>query len=181
MEAFFIGKRAGMSVGRPALFITKTPQEVFKDMNMIILFPAMLNKIYRLGRGYPWPRPKACPGCNECRVWGHGFVPAYFDGYCHALCLKRYRCPNCKCVICLRPKGYFKRFQASIATIRSSIVSKVDFGKWIAGPSRSRQQHWFKSLVKRIKAHLTDAWGQGVLAGFDYFVRSGRIPVSRSI
>ncbi|MCD6585126.1 MAG: hypothetical protein J7K96_05120 [Desulfobacteraceae bacterium] len=81
----------------------------------------------------------------------------------------------------LRPEGYFKRFQASIETIRSSIVSKIRFGKWIDGISRSRQQHWFKSLRKRIKAYLTDAWQQGVLAGFDYFLKSGQIPVSRSI
>jgi hypothetical protein len=83
-------------------------------------------------------------------------------------------------VVCLRPQGFFRRFQASIAAIRSSIVSKVRFGKWIAGISHSRQRHWFKALVKRIKAYLTDVW-QDVLAGFDDFVRSGQIPVSRSI
>jgi hypothetical protein len=81
----------------------------------------------------------------------------------------------------LRPEGYFKRFQASIEAIRSSIESKVEKGKWIDGISRSRQQHWFKSLVKRIKAYLTDAWRQGVVAGFDYFLKFGQNPVGRSI
>ena len=148
---------------------------------MIIFFPAVLNEICRLGRGYPWPKPKGCPHCNGCRLWGHGFVLACFDGYGHPLCLKRYRCPDCRCVVCLRPDGYFSRFQSSIETIRSSIVSKVRIGKWITGISRSRQRYWFLSLVKRIKAYLTDAWRQGVVAAFDYFLHSGQIPVSRSI
>jgi hypothetical protein len=84
-------------------------------------------------------------------------------------------------VVRLRPSGYFKRFQAPIEIIRSSVVSKIRFGKWLAGISRSRQQHWFKSLKKKITAYLTDAWQQGILAGFDYFLKSGQTPVSRSI
>ncbi len=180
MEAFFIGKRAVMSAGRPALFNNESPQEVLKDKLMVIYFPAVTNEIYRLGRKYPFPRPEVCPWCQGVRLWGHGFVPVYFDGYSHPLYLKRYRCPDCGRVVCLRPQGYFRRFQASIAAIRSSIHDKVRFGKWIAGISRSRQRHWFNALVKRIKVYLTDVWGD-VLAGFDYFVKSGQIPVSRSI
>jgi hypothetical protein len=106
---------------------------------------------------------------------------ACFDGFDAPLILKRYRCPDCGCIIRLRPKGYFKSFQASIDVIRSSIQSKVEKGKWIDGISRSRQQHWFKSLMKRIKAYLTDAWQQGILAGFEYFLKSAQNPVSRSI
>ncbi|MCD6585125.1 MAG: hypothetical protein J7K96_05115 [Desulfobacteraceae bacterium] len=54
---------------------------------MIIFFSAMLNEIYLLGREYPWPKPKACPCCNGYRLWEHGYILAYFDGYCHPLCL----------------------------------------------------------------------------------------------
>ena len=167
--------------GRSALFITENHLWVPKDMHMIIFFPAILNEIHHIGRDYPWPKPEECSQCNSCKVWGHGFITAYFDGYDDPLPLKRYRCPDCGCIMRLRPEGYFKRFQAPIATIRSSIVSKIRFGKWIAGISRSRQRHWFNSLIKRIKAYLTDAWQQGGLAGFDYFLKSGQIPVSRSI
>jgi hypothetical protein len=35
--------------------------------------------------------------------------------------------------------------------------------------------------MKRITAYLTDAWQQGVVAGFDYLLKSGQTPVSRSI
>jgi hypothetical protein len=36
-------------------------------------------------------------------------------------------------------------------------------------------------LCRRIKAHLTDGWDQGIVAGFDYFYQMGHTPVSRSI
>jgi hypothetical protein len=150
-------------------------------VNMIFFFPVILNDLFKSGRDYQWPKPCNCSRCSSCRVWGHGYVTACFDGFNSPLFLKRYRCPDCGCIICLRPEGYLKRFQASIGTIHSSIESKVQAGKWIDGISRSRQQHWFKSLMKRIKVYLTDAWQQGIVAGFDYFLKSGQNPVSRSI
>ena len=148
---------------------------------MVIFFPVILKELFELGRNYPWPRPESCPRCSSCRLWGHGYVSANFDGYDQSFALKRYRCPDCGCVIRLRPKGYFKRFQASIASIRSSIVSKAGWSKWIGDISRERQHHWFRSLCRKIKAHLTDAWSQGIVAGFDRLCRMGQIPVSRAI
>ena len=96
---------------------------------MIIFFPCVLKEIFKKGRNYPWPKPEKCPHCANYKVWGHGFVEAFFDGYNEPLVLKRYRCPVCGCVMRLRPSGYFKRFQASIKTIRSSIVSRVKTGE----------------------------------------------------
>ena len=148
---------------------------------MVISFSVGLKKLFKLGRDYPWPRPESCPRCSSCRLWGHGYVSANFDGYNQSFTLKRYRCPDCGCVIRLRPKGYFRRFQASIASIRSSIVSKAGWNKWIGGVSRTRQRHWFRSLCRKIKAHLTDGWSQGVVAGFDRLWKMGQIPVSRAI
>jgi len=46
-------------------------------------------------------------------------------------------------------------------SLRLSIQSKVEKEKWIDGIARSGQQHWFKSLVKRLKAYVTDPWEQG--------------------
>ena len=146
---------------------------------MIIFFSAVLNKIYRLGRDYDWPALNSCPRCKSCRVWGHGFITACFDGYNQPLTLKRYRCPDCKCVIRLRPRGYFSRFQAPISTIRSSILSKSQAGKWIIGIDRNRQCHWYRALLKRIRAYLTNTWQHGVVAGFDHLLESGHIPVRR--
>jgi hypothetical protein len=148
---------------------------------MVIFFPVILKELFLLGRNYPWPRPDSCPRCCSYRLWGHGYVWAYFDGYDQSFTLKRYRCPDCGCVIRLRPRGYFKRFQASIAVIRSSIAIKSRANKWRPDIERERQRHWYRSLCKRIRAYLTDAWHHGILAGFDHLLALGQIPVSRAI
>ena len=148
---------------------------------MVIFFPVILKQLFHSGRDYAWPKPNHCPRCGGPRLWGHGYVEAFFDGFDQSLLLRRYRCPDCGCVIRLRPQGYFRRFQSSIATIRSSIEQKVTTGRWLAGLSRTRQRHWFRSLVKRIKAYLTDTWNLGVVAGFDDLLMKGQVPVSRAI
>jgi hypothetical protein len=148
---------------------------------MIFSFSVILKDLFILGRDYPWTKPDSCPRCKGCCLWGHGFVSACFDGYDQPFWLKRYRCPDCRCVIRLRPEGYFKRFQASVATIRSSVVSKAQTGKWIPTVGKTRQCHWFRALRRRIKAYLTDTWRQGMVAAFDSLEQLGQIPVSRSI
>ena len=148
---------------------------------MVIFFPVILKQLFCLGRQYPFPKPERCPRCGGPRLWGHGYVEAFFDGFSQALFLKRYRCPDCGCVIRLRPSGYFRRFQSSIASIRSSINHKVQSGHWLNGLSRTRQCHWLRSLCKRIKVYLTDTWDLGIVAGFDDLLKKGQIPVSRAI
>ena len=148
---------------------------------MVIFFSVILKDLLLQGRDYPWPKPVGCPRCEGFRLWGHGFVLAYFDGYDQPFCLKRYRCPDCRCVLRLRPEGYFKRFQASVEMIRASIADKSAKNRWLPGISRSRQCHWFRSLCKRIKAYLTDTWYQGVVCGFDYLLQLSQYPESRTI
>ncbi len=148
---------------------------------MVIFSVVKLKELFKKARDYPWQKPQDCPRCNSHRLWGHGFAGAIFDGFIRPLLLKLYRCPDCGCVIRLRPKGYFKRFQTPVETIRSSIACKSTTNRWLPGISRSRQRHWFRALCKRIKAYLTDTWHQGVVAGFDYLLQLGQIPVSRTI
>jgi len=152
-----------------------------RNGKMIIFSAVKLKELFTKERDYPWQKPENCPCCNSHRIWGHGFGEANFDGYNRPLLLKLYRCPNCGCVIRLRPRGYFKRFQASVKTIRSSITLKSTSNRWLPGISRSRQGHWLRALEKRIKAYLTETWVKGVVAGFDYLLQLGQIPVSRSI
>ena len=148
---------------------------------MIIFSAVKLKELFEKERNYPWQKPDKCPCCNSHRLWGHGFADALFDGYQRPLLLKLYRCPDCGCVIRLRPAGYFKRFQAPVETIRSSIACKSTTNRWLSGISRSRQLHWFNALCKRIKVYLTDTWRQGVVVGFDYLLQLGQTPVSRCI
>ena len=148
---------------------------------MIIFSVVKLKELFEKERNYLWQKPDNCPCCNSYRLWGHGFADALFDGYQRPLLLKLYRCPDCGCVIRLRPQGYFKRFQAPVETIRSSIDCKSATNRWLPGISRSRQCHWFRALKKRIKAYLTDTWRQGIVAGFDCLLQLGQTPVSRWI
>jgi hypothetical protein len=149
---------------------------------MVLFIPVKLKTLFIQGRKYnAWPRPADCPRCRSDTVWGHGFAEAIFDGYNQPLLLKLYRCPDCGCVIRLRPKGYFKRFQAPVETIRSSIARKSKTDRWLDGIGRARQCHWFRALKKRIAAYLTNTWRKGVVAGFDYLLQLDQIPVSRAI
>jgi hypothetical protein len=148
---------------------------------MVLFIPVILKTLFVQGRKYAWSRPAVCPQCRSATVWGHGFAEAIFDGYSRPLLLKLYRCPDCGCVIRLRPQGYFKRFQAPVEIIRASILCKSACNRWLAGINRCRQCHWFNALKKRITAYLTDIWRKGVVAGFDYLLQRGQIPVSRVI
>jgi hypothetical protein len=147
---------------------------------MIIFVTVNLKKILRLKKNYPWPRPKICPNCRAHKVWGHGFLLAYFDEFSSGILIRRYRCPNCSTVIRMRPAGYLSRFQATIKTIRSSIESKVLKQKWLSTLDRTRQQHWFRGLVRRAKAFLGNTWKNGMVEAFDFFVSNKINPVTRS-
>jgi hypothetical protein len=114
-------------------------------------------------------------------VWGHGFVFAYFDGFSEGVLLRRYRCPGCGCVIRLRPKGYFPRFQASLDTIRFSLSRRLNRGRWPPGLSRSRQRHWLSALRRKSLAYLGEGWKLGLMGAFDCLLSQGMIPVSRGI
>lgn len=148
---------------------------------MIISIKADLTEIDKKGRDYPWKKPDRCPKCGDYKVWGHGFVEVCFDGFKSPLLTKRYRCPNCGCVIRYRPIGFFKRFQAGIDTIRSCISCRIRCGRWPPGLSRSRQGHWLKALKRRTTAYLENTWDLSLIDAFDRLLTLGQIPVSRSI
>ena len=68
------------------------------------------------------------------RVWGHGYVEAYFDeAGSQSVYLKRYRCPECRVVMRLRPSGYWKRIQAAVATVRQCLMDRLEKGRWPPG------------------------------------------------
>jgi len=167
---------------RHAALFQPTDQMLIRESEiMILFFPVILKNLFAQGRNYPWPRPEHCPRCNRYSVWGHGFATVIFDGFDQPLTIKLYRCPDCGCVIRLRPEGYFPHFQAPIETIRSSIARKATKNRWLQGIAPTRQRHWYNAVCKRIKAYLTDAWQNGVLAGFDCLLQLGQIPPSRFI
>ena len=148
---------------------------------MISFFSVVLKDLFRLGRTYPFPKPDICPKCKASNVWGHGYINAYFDGFNEPWILKRYRCPHCGCVIRLRPRGYFNRFQSPIQVIRSNLTHRIKTGRWPPGGSRSRKGHWLRALRRRVIAYLGNAWGERLMESFDHFIDQGITPVNRSI
>ncbi len=136
---------------------------------MITFVSVILKEIFEQGRKYVWERPATCANCNHYKVWSHGFVERLFDGFDTFLLLKCYRCPNCGCVITLRPDSHFARIQASKETIRSSLYNRLQTGRWPPGLSFPRQRHWLKNLRRRIKALLTEVWRRGEITGHPGF------------
>ena len=139
-----------------------------------------LKKISQLGKNYCWPRPRSCH-CGNRMVWGHGFVLVCFAGFSHPLEIRRYRCPVCRCVIRLRPKGYFPRIQTAAAQIRCILDFRITTGCWPKGTVTNRCRHWFAALRRNAITILGIGWSQHLLAAFDRLADMGRVPVCRTI
>lgn len=153
------------------------PPSVF----LILFIPICVKTLAVEGKGFAWPGLEECPQCGGYRPWGHGYVPAYFDGFSGPLYLKRYRCPDCRLVVRMRPKGYWRRFLASIATIRQSLFDRLRTGRWPPGGNPGRGRHWLLGLRRQVEAHLGREWMSRLPEGFDELHRRGLCAVSRSI
>jgi hypothetical protein len=148
---------------------------------MILAVNVSINELLEKGRDFPWPRPRLCGRCGGVRLWGHGFVSAYFNGAAVLVWLRRYRCPDCRCMHRMRPCGYFKRFQAAVHTMALCLAYRLQTGRWAPGSSRSRQGHWLRSLKKKAVAYLgLEGLAVQLLQAFDQIMEKGSIPVSRS-
>ncbi len=150
-----------------------------KQDNMILLVCAKLNEIYDQGRKFNWIKPDQCPRCGSVRIWGHGYVTAYFDGFAQGFWLRRFRCPDCHCIIRMKPKGYFPRFRATIHTIRSCLNRRLTGGKWNVAISKSRQRHWLSALKRKAMAFF--GFCNDLMAAFNRLMHLGYTPVSRAI
>jgi len=152
-----------------------------KGVLMIVSVLVSIKEIVAKGRDFPWPRPAVCPRCDGNRVWGHGFVSAFFDGFVDGVLLRRYRCPDCHCVLRLRPSDFFKRFQASIETIRDCIFYRLNNSRWPKAISHTRQGHWLRALYRKTLAYFGRGWKDRLLEGFDHLIQMDEIPVCRRI
>jgi len=94
----------------------ESPQLRARYIVLSLFFVLCFKGIIRLGRRYPFPRPPNClkEGCKSQKLWGHGYVEAYFDGYNFPICLRRYRCDDCGCVHTIRPFGYWPRHHVPV-------------------------------------------------------------------
>jgi hypothetical protein len=178
--AFFILKTGGdgWQTGAPPKNIGhRMPDKIASSM--ILFVCAKINDIYAQGRNFKWTKPDQCPRCGSMRLWGHGFVLAYFDQVDHGLYLRRYRCPDCHCIIRMKVKGYFARFHATIQTIRCCLEHRLSSGQWLPVLSTSRQRHWLSALKRKTTAIFGVA--QDLMTAFENLIGKGIIPVSRAI
>lgn len=143
---------------------------------MIWQVAVKLNAICALGRDYPWPRPEGCLRCGGCRVWGHGYVGRYFDGFDQRLLLRCYRCPECRCVMTPRPVGYVRRVQAAVAWVRDELAHRLEHGRWRSGSS-SRLRHWLRNLRRHALAWLGWTQADALLGAFDRLLAAGVVPM----
>ncbi len=116
---------------------------------MIIQFPIDFKYLSEKGKRYPWPNINRCPTCKGTRVWGHGYVLRFFDGFNETFWIKRYRCPYCGAVHTARPKSYYRGFWAPWMLILASLIWKALNKKWLSCISRQRQQYWWKGFLKQ--------------------------------
>jgi len=114
---------------------------------MVVQVAVNVKSLFALGKQYPWPRPERCLSCNSPRVWGHGYVQRYFEGYTQPLRVKRLRCPDCHTVYTLRPDLFYPRFRYSLRTILSSVLKRIVDQCWLSWIPRQNQQYWYKGLL----------------------------------
>ncbi len=148
---------------------------------MIQFVAVILKDIFEQERNFLWERPSNCPQCGAYKVWGHGFVRALFEGFAVPLFLKRYRCPDCGCVITMRPESHFTRFQSSRTVIRSALEHRINDKKWPPDLIPGRMRHWMVNLRRQIKAYLPQNWKASLMESYDHLLNMGKVPVSRTI
>lgn len=149
---------------------------------LILFVEVCVKTLVELGRNYPWKRPEQCPKCNSVRLWGHGYVEAYFDeAGSQSVLLKRYRCPGCGVVMRLRPLGYWKRIQATIAAVQQCVLDRLEQGRWPPGSNPARGRHWLRGLKRQVRTHLGMSYAERMAEGFLELVRRGVCAVGRAV
>lgn len=149
----------------------------------VIRCDVSVKEIMKKGKKYKgWKKyiKKKCPSCGT-KLWGHGFVLAYFSMIPGWILIRRVRCPNCKQVHRLKPSGVWKNFNHSASEIKSSIKNYV---KRRRNPGnkikRETIKQWIYRLKRMIRAVISVSFSGSLLEGFDKLLKIRIIPVSRA-
>ena len=145
---------------------------------MVLHVAVDVQKLVELGKKYPWPRPARCLSCTSSRLWGHGYVRRYFEGFVYPLWIRRLRCPDCRTVYTLRPDLFYRGFRYSVRTILSSLMTKITDNWWLPSLPRQNQQYWYKGLKlqsARFKSILSPD-----METLKEIVNTGCVPASHS-
>lgn len=174
--------REGPGLGASLLSLAKPSPAHPRNKVLILFVEVCVKTVVELGRQYPWEKPERCPKCRSVRVWGHGYVAAYFDETGSAcVLLKRYRCPQCGVVIRLRPAGYWRRIQATVTTVRQHVLDRLEKGRWPPGSNSARGRHWLRALKRQVRTRLGLSYAERLAEGFSELLRRGVCAVSRAV
>lgn len=113
---------------------------------LILHCSVIVKEIFTLGKAYSWPRPERCPSCMGKRLWGHGFVTRYLEGFVEALLVKRFRCPDCSAVHTCRPRDFPRGLRFSSEVVFQCLCSKIEEDRWPSSVVRQNQQYWYRCL-----------------------------------
>jgi len=113
---------------------------------LVIHFSINVKDLLKYGKGYPWPKVRSCPQCKGKRLWGHGYVTRYFDGFRDLLWIKRFRCPDCNAVHTCRPLGFLKGIRSAVDIVCSCLLRKITGNQWFKDVVRQNQQYWYRCL-----------------------------------
>jgi hypothetical protein len=98
------------------------------------------------GKGFKWEKPICTCQCPA--VWGHGFVPRYFEGFPEPLWVRRFRCASCKTVFTKRPASHPAGIKTSILDICLILLVRFEVGRWKNSSFRQRNFYWLLKLLK---------------------------------
>ncbi len=142
---------------------------------MILIFRLNLEIIKDLGKKYLWNKPNMCPSCRGNRLWGHGFVLRYFQGFHLGLWMKKWRCPDCGAVHTGRPYDYPPGFQHSENTIYNAIRNKLSQKSYLKEISYQTQQYWHKALS--FQSRLNNNWID-IEKFFTQYIMNGQLMIT---
>lgn len=134
---------------------------MFGHLLMILYSKVSVKKIFEEGKDYAWGRPQRCPKCGSGRLWGHGYVERYFEGFETAVWMKRWQCRDCGGVHTMRPEGFWRRFRHSVVRIVKSLKQKLSGGGWLGEFGREVQQYWRRGFGRQCAREGRNVYKKG--------------------
>ncbi len=151
-----------------------------QSIPLILFVSVAIKSLVELGRRYEWPKDLVCPECGS-RLWGHGFVQAWFDGCPQAVRLARYRCaanvarfPGPPGRLPEQIPGFHFRYPREPFP---SLESPPTAGRPFPFPA----PHRLSGLKKQILTRWGAGWAGNFPEAFDQLCREGIPAVNRSI
>ena len=68
-------------VGRAIDWLMRPDRPSPKGNLLILHYPVDVKRLAEEGKEYVWLKPTRCPRCQGVRLWGHGYVFCYFEGF----------------------------------------------------------------------------------------------------